>query len=104
MMFTQNIINLSTVSTAESLKNIGNGLKTLTNIITKTYYYISNPIMLLKNIWVFTVNNSFYVCLVLTMGGFTLYLIGMRKGAKIARISFFSYIAIQIFNTVSKRY
>jgi hypothetical protein len=97
--FKENII-----TNAENLKNIGTFCKKISDITSQTYHYISHPAEIFKDAWIFTVNNSFSVCLLLTMGGMILYMFGVKKGSKVARISLFSYIAIQIFNTVSKRY
>jgi hypothetical protein len=69
-------------------------------IIKGLYYYTTHPIDLLLWLWEMTVKYSFYVCLSAFFISLILYLIGVRKAAQYAQISFFSYLAIKIFDTV----
>lgn len=90
-------------SVPEILKSIGDSLHSIVYYCDKFIYYTTHPIEVLKGSWNLAVNNSFEVCLIITMAGTILYIIGIKKGAKIAKISFMSYVAIQVFNSVSKR-
>jgi hypothetical protein len=69
-------------------------------IIKGIYHYTTHPVDLLLWLWEMAVKYSFYVCLSAFFICLVLYLIGVRKAARYAQISFFSYLAIQIFDAV----
>jgi len=86
----------------KNIQKLNDNIEVLMNGIKKVVYYIVNPIELAKILWQFTVVNSFNICLVICICGLILYVIGVKKGAKWAKVSFFSYLTIQVFNAAMR--
>lgn len=84
----------------KSINDFNNNISAIGNGIGTTYYYVTHLDKLVILIWNTTVSLSFPVCLVICLTGMTLSIIGFKKPKQWAKISFFSYIAIQIFNMV----
>ncbi len=70
-------------------------------VIKTIYRYITHPMEFIKDFATMICDMSFEVCLFLCFLGIVLYLIGVEKGAKLAKISFFAFLAIQIFRWVA---
>lgn len=91
----------------ESIKKLIDGITTFNessknffHVIDRMYYYATNPKALGIVAWGFAVKSSFYICLLICLGGLILHLIGVNKAAKWAKISLFTYLAIQVFNSL----
>jgi hypothetical protein len=82
----------------EQTKELNGSIKHFSNVLDKIWHYITHPLVLGLAIWNEAVKYSFYICLMIFVLGTIVYLIGYKKGAKWARVSIFSYVAIQIFN------
>lgn len=86
----------------EEVKDLNCSIKHFSESIGQGWYYITHPLELVLILWNEAVRYSFYVCLMIFVTGTIVYLIGYKKGAKWARVSVFSYVAIQIFNMVCR--
>jgi hypothetical protein len=86
----------------ENVQKISDNIQAFVNGIRKVGYYITHPVELAQLFWRFVVANSFTICLVICIGGLILYVIGIKKGAKWAKVSFFSYLSIQVFNAAMR--
>lgn len=72
--------------------------QTLTNI-GNTINKIIHPGLILKGAWIFIVNNCYYVCLILCIGGLIYWIIcGSKRGAIISKASLLTYILIKAIN------
>jgi hypothetical protein len=86
----------------EQVKELNGSIKHFSNVVGKMWHYITHPLEVGLIIWNETVEYSFYICLMIFIIGTIIYLIGYKKGSKWARVSIFSYVAIQIFDMVSR--
>jgi hypothetical protein len=86
----------------ENIKNLTEGTKTIIHATGKVIFYLTHPAQFGWLLWSGAVQYSFYVCLIIFMVSVVLYLVGVKKARKWAHISVFSYIAIQVFNAVSR--
>lgn len=86
----------------EQIKELNASLKQFSTVIGKVWHYITHPLELGLIIWIEAVKYSFYVCLMIFIVSIIVYILGYKKGAKWARTSIFSYVAIQIFDMVCR--
>lgn len=84
----------------QSIGQFTEGTKQFFHIISQGVYYISHPAVLGSAIWSGALSISFILCLAICLGGIILYIIGYHKGATWAKISFFAYLSIHIFNSL----
>lgn len=82
----------------EEEKQLNGSIKHFSTEVGKVWHYLTHPAEVALIIWNGAVNYSFYICLMIFLLGTIVYLIGYKKGAKWARVSIISYVAIQIFN------
>lgn len=84
----------------EEIQNLNNNFKTFLDGIKAVILYISHPKLLLAAIWNFSVSYSFSICLIVCMFAMILYVLGIKRASKWVKISFFSYLTIQVFNSI----
>jgi hypothetical protein len=70
------------------------------NLISQALYYISHPAILAQMIWSGVIGISFWLCLALCFAGIIMYLVGYKKGSAVAKTSVFSFLALQVLNSV----
>lgn len=84
----------------QNIKVFNENTKEFFQSIKAIHHYLTNPKALGILLWNSAAEYSFYVCLTICLTGVILYLIGYEKGSKLAKTSFFGYLAIQIFNSL----
>lgn len=81
----------------ESITQLNDTLTNIGEVINK----IIHPGLMLKDIWTFTVNNCYWVCLILCVGGLVYWICcGSKKGAIISKASLVTYILIKAISVV----
>lgn len=84
----------------EDINKIAVTLQELINTFKDIKYYVFNPVALIGLIWGLIVKYSKSVCLIVCFVGFLMYLVGIKKGAKVSMSSIIAYMIIKIFSVV----
>lgn len=82
----------------DDIRGLSNNIETIVNTLRSIKHYLFNPTELIGIAWNLSVKYSKPICLIVCFGGFIIYLIGIKKGAKISTGSILAYVVIKIFN------
>lgn len=81
----------------EDIVHLNNTLTNIGDALNK----IMHPSLILKDIWTFTVNNCYWICLVLCVGGLIYWIVcGSKKGAIVSKASLVTYIIIKAISVI----
>ena len=84
----------------KELQVFNDNIKLIFKKVSLLGHYVSHPRDVAVAVWNFAIQWSFHICLSMCFIGVLLYLAGVGRGAKVARIAFFTYLTINIFNWV----
>ena len=82
----------------EDIKQFNNNARGFGEEMGKIWYYLIHPKNLTWLLWCGAVKYSLIICLTIFFAGLILNVFGIRKGALWAKVSFLSFLTIQIFN------
>jgi hypothetical protein len=82
----------------ENIKELNTTLKSITTVVHGIWKYLTNPILL----WNGFIGISYWVILLICLGGILLYIFGYKKGLRYSTIGIGIYSILQALNTVIK--
>ncbi|KZL94391.1 hypothetical protein [Clostridium magnum] len=86
----------------QRVDTLNDNIKHFFEVTGKLYYYLTNPKVLVWWLWGGVVKHSFWICLFICLFSTIAFIIGWKKGKKVAASSIFIYLVIQMFSTALK--
>lgn len=83
----------------EKVDTLNGNIKHFFEVTGKLYYYLTNPKVLAWWLWCGVVKHSFWICLFICLFSTIAFIIGWKKGKKVAVSSVLIYLVIQMFST-----